>query len=311
MSATMPTTEKPFRPLLAATIENNEQLDSLTYPMIASPKIDGIRCVSHSQYGPITRSGKKIANLHIRKQLNALPLWGLDGEIVSGNITSVNVFNRTTTAVMSHGGEPQFMFHVFDTIALGGITPYDVRLQSVELTVRACTNMGIDYVRAHTWKVVHNPQDILEAEIDWLAHGYEGVMLRNTKGIYKLGRSTLREQILLKLKRFTDAEATIIGFEPLFSNQNPQTRNTQGLAVRSDHKAGLQQVETLGNLLVRCCSGRFGDFAIGSGFDQTLRKYIWDHRERYLGKTVTYKFQEVGVVEKPRFPIFLRFREVE
>jgi len=147
--------------------------------------------------------------------------------------------------------------------------------------------------------------------LEWLAHGFEGVMLRHPGAQYKYGRSTLREQILLKLKRFTDAEAKIIGYEPLYSNQNPQTRNSQGLAERSDHKAGKIQVETLGNLLVRDHSGRFGEFAIGSGFDQALRDTIWSDREGFLGRTVTYKFQQVGVKDKPRFPIFLRFREAE
>ncbi len=47
---------KLFRPLLAATIENNEQLGALAYPMIASPKVDGIRIVVHPALGPVTRS---------------------------------------------------------------------------------------------------------------------------------------------------------------------------------------------------------------------------------------------------------------
>ena len=303
---------KPFRPLLAATIENNEQLDSLSYPMIASPKVDGIRCICHPSLGPVTRSLKPIRNHFIRSKLEWIELFGLDGEIVSGPIAATDVFNRTTSAVMTQNGEPEFTYYVFDSMSFVDPIAYGVRLDSVRGRVEELRGrFGHIYTRQLAYRWVNNPQDVLDAEIDWLAHGFEGIMLRNPLGPYKHGRSTLREQTLLKLKRFTDAEAEIIGYEPLFSNQNPQTRNSQGLAERSDHKAGKVQVETLGNLLVRDCSGRFGEFAIGSGFDSATRAEIWSNRARFLGRTLTYKYQEIGVVGKPRFPIFLRFREAE
>lgn len=302
---------KPFRPLLAAAIDDNETLERLSYPLIASPKVDGIRCIVHPSHGPITRSGKNIKNKHIRESLGKQVIWGLDGEIVSGAIAATDVFNRTTTAVMTHDGTPDFMFHVFDTVTMNGC-PYVMRLESVERRAEEIrTITGLDYVRALPWRKVNNSSEVLDAEMDWLALGFEGVMLRYPQGPYKNGRSTLREQTLMKLKRFTDAEAEIVGFEPLWSNQNPQTRDSQGLAHRSDHKAGKIQVDTLGNLIVRDLSGRFSVFNVGSGFDSSLRQQIWDNRDRYIGKVITYKFQECGVVEAPRFPIFLRIREAE
>ncbi len=206
---------------------------------------------------------------------------------------------------MTTDGTPDFMYHIFDTHLLDDLS-YQTRLQTIENI--ACNS---EHVRVHTYRVVKNPDEVLEAEMDWLAHGFEGVMLRHSKGRYKQGRSTLKEQILMKLKRFKDAEAEIVGFEPLYSNQNPQTRNSQGLAERSDHKAGKVQIDTLGNLIVRDLSGRFSTFNVGSGFDQSLRSEIWNNRNGYLGRIITYKFQEVGILEAPRFPIFLRFREAE
>ena len=93
--------------------------------------------------------------------------------------------------------------------------------------------------------------------------------------------------------------------------QKSSGSNIQGLAERSDHKAGKVQVETLGYLRCRDISGGFGEFSIGSGYDANLRLEIWNNRDRYLGKIVTYKFQEIGSIDAPRFPIFLRFREEE
>ncbi len=300
---------KPFRPLLAATIENDQQLDGLAYPMIASPKVDGIRILCHSTLGPVTRSLKPVRNQYIRQILSLPDLKGLDGEIVMGPIAADNVFNRTTTAVMTIEGQQQgWRYHVFDDFRIGNEAMYDLRLETATIRVDA---LQFDFVKTLTSRIVRNSMDVLDCEVDWLGQGFEGVMLRHPAAQYKFGRSTLREQILLKLKRFTDAEAQIIGYEPLFSNQNPQTRNSQGLAERSDHKAGLKQIETLGNLLVRDSGGRFGEFAIGSGFDAATRATIWSDREGLLGRTVTYKYQQIGVKDKPRFPIFLRFREAE
>lgn len=302
-------TSKPFRPLLAATIENNEQLDALTYPMIASPKVDGIRCINHPSLGPITRSCKPIANLHIRSSLFIIACSDLDGELVSGPIAAPDVFNRTTSAVMTQSGDPEFMYHIFDSSILSEGVPYEKRLKDLGPRVKALRDSGIDYVKELTHTIVYCPDDVLTLEQVWLPKGFEGVMLRSPSGKYKQNRSTLKEQILLKLKRFTDAEAEVIGFEPLERNTNPQTRDLRGLAERSDHKAGKVQVETLGNLLVRDISGRFGEFSVGSGYDADTRATIWRDRERYIGKIIKYKFQEVGILEAPRFPIFLGFRE--
>lgn len=298
---------KLFRPLLAATIDNDAQLDALSYPMIASPKVDGIRIICHPSLGPVTRSLKPLRNAHIRGVLSKPVYQGFDGEVVSGDIAATDVFNRTTTAVMTQTGIPEFMYHVFDNMEV----PFDYNDRLTYLQGRIADRDLTPFARLLLHRIVRNPQDVLDAEIDWLALGFEGIMLRNPKGPYKHGRSTLLEQTLLKLKRFTDAEACITGFEPLFHNTNTQTRNSQGLAERSDHKAGKVQAESLGNLIVRDLSGQYGEFNVGSGFDQSLRQLIWDNRDRYLGKTITYKYQKIGSLEAPRFPIFLRFREAE
>ena len=62
--------------------------------------------------------------------------------------------------------------------------------------------------------------ELLIYEAKCLFEGYEGVMLRSIHGPYKLGRSTLREGWLLKLKRFSDSEAIILEVYEKMSNQN-------------------------------------------------------------------------------------------
>jgi hypothetical protein len=39
------------------------------------------------------------------------------------------------------------------------------------------------------------------------------------------------------------------------------------------------------------------------------RKEIWDNKEKYLGKLAKIKYQEAGKLIRPRFPVWLGFRD--
>lgn len=294
-----------FRPLLAAQIESSDQLNLLQYPLIGSPKVDGIRVLIHPELGPVTRSLKAVHNRFIFRELNKPELIGLDGEICIGSNSGPGVFARTTTAVMSYDGEPEFTYHVFDDFT-SPMDPYHARLVS---TRKKVVQAQLPYVEELESCRLINPEEVVIYERNCLEFGFEGIMLRHTHGHYKFNRSTFTQQILLKLKRFKDSEATVSGFQELHRNQNEQTQDILGLSDRSAHKAGMVPADTLGSLIVT--NETFGEFAIGSGFDSALRMEIWQKRDSYLGKTVTFKYQEVGIVDKPRFPIFLRFRGAE
>jgi DNA ligase-1 len=139
-----------------------------------------------------------------------------------------------------------------------------------------------------------------------LTRGYEGAMLRAPHGIYKFGRSTLKEGHLIKLKPFEDDEAEVIGFEEQCRNDNEATTNELGRTRRSSHKENRVPRGTLGALVLR--HSTFGDFNLGTGFDSALRQEIWHNRTKYLGKLVKFRYQAIGMKDKPRIPSFLGFR---
>lgn len=91
-------------------------------------------------------------------------------------------------------------------------------------------------------------------------------------------------------------------------NENPLEEDEFGLAKRSSHKANLTGSDTLGKLVL--ATPQWGEVNVGTGLDDALRAEIWANQGAYLGRTVTFKYQEV-LKEKPRFPVFLRFREGE
>ena len=232
-----------FKPMLACAAD----LSSLRFPLLASPKFDGIRCAVVNGE-PLTRSLKPIPNRYLRERLRAYA--DLDGELVLGNPKAKDCFQRTTSAVMSHDGEPtDVIFWVFDCISRKD-DPFHERLR------RAWTSLsqdpfGIGRLVEHT--SINDTAALDAYEAEHVAAGWEGVMLRDPYGAYKCGRSTAREGGLLKVKRFTDAEATVVGVEEQMHNENEAKTNALGLTERSScaeglraHGAGYRDSNTLG-----------------------------------------------------------------
>ena len=132
-------------------------------------------------------------------------------------------------------------------------------------------------------------------------------MLRDPMGTYKFGRSTVRDNILLKVKRFLDDEAVVIDIEEKMHNENEAQKDAFGRTKRSSSILGLVGANTTGTLIVENKEGQV--FGIGSGLNDLMRDEIWNNKEKYLGCLVKYKYFPQGVKELPRHPVFLGFRD--
>lgn len=81
----------------------------------------------------------------------------------------------------------------------------------------------------------------------------------------------------------------------------------RGYAKRSSKKEGLIPANTLGSLEVDWNGVILN---IGSGFNDEQRQDIWDNRSKYIGKLVTFKYQEIiDDIGKPRFSVWKWFRK--
>lgn len=286
--------EMSFRPLLGAKVEN---VYDLRYPLFASFKLDGIRAGWEGKE-LISRTRKTIPNRNLQKIFVDLGIpTGLDGELIVGEPNASDVYRKTNSYCMSHAKtttEP-VRFFVFDNYEQSGqfYQRYELLPEILPVVVRLDQHL------------VANSEELLEFEENAIALGYEGVVLRSPDGIYKQGRSTLREQYLLKLKRFTDAEATVVGFEMLLHNENEAVLDERGYTKRSTHIANKVAGNTLGALV---CLLYNREFRIGTGFSQSDRDEIWRNRDQYLGQLVKFKSFPVGVKDLPRHPVFLGWR---
>lgn len=275
----------------------------LTFPLYASPKLDGVRCIIVNGH-PMSRTLKPIPNKAVQQWLSHMSLDGLDGELIVGSPTASDVYRETSSGVMSQTGEPDFVFYAFD-LHTRPADNYERRLFALEKGVELLQHPKIKLLPQ---TLVNNEAELAAYETQVLEQGYEGVMLRNPTGGYKQGRSTAREGLLLKLKRFTDGEATITGFDELMHNGNEAQRDELGNTKRSSHQENLVPMDTLGALcVVDCVTGVA--FKIGTGYTAIHRKAIWQQRETLLGAVVKYKHFEIGVKDAPRFPVWLGFRD--
>jgi DNA ligase-1 len=219
----------------------------------------------------------------------------IDGELI---IPHAN-FNQIQSAIMSEDGEPtNFEFHVFDVISS---KPYLERMKELkDMKLPAFCKK----VLPHKFD---NEEDMLEYERECVDdYDFEGIMIRSPNGPYKFGRSTAKQGYLLKLKRFTDAEATIVGFEEMMHNENEKTKDELGHSKRSHKKAGMVPAGVLGAFTVEMADGK--QFKVSTGMTAEDRANYWENRESMLGQLVKYKFQEAGAKDLPRFPVFLGIR---
>lgn len=275
-----------FKPMLASPAD----LDTLRYPLLASPKLDGIRAVVLGGR-VLSRKLLEIPNRHVQTLLGRLE--GMDGELILGDPTAPDVYRKTNSAVMSHDGEPPITFYVFDWVKRPEL-PYEERMH------KALHLLGDrEYARWHLQERIDDREDLEFFEAQWVNQGYEGLMLRDPRAPYKFGRSTAKEQILLKVKRFEDSEAQILGVEEEMANLNEAGRDALGRTKRSHAKAGKVGKGTMGALLVRDLKTGV-EFSLGGGFTAADRAGAWEP-----GEIVKYKFFPVGVKDKPRHPIFI------
>ncbi len=275
-----------MKPMLAATLE---KLEDVQFPVYVSPKLDGIRCLIHNGVA-VSRALKPIPNKYIQEQLKGLSN-GLDGELMLHR----GDFNAVQSAILSEDGEPDFYYAVFDIIL---DKPFEDRLRIINKRV---VPKAIYFGAIKVYSI----DELQDKENYAIDDGYEGIMLRSPNSPYKFGRSTVKEGYLLKYKRFKDDEAIITGFVEELHNENVAEKDNLGHTKRSSKKAFLKPMQTLGSLSV---VWNDKNFSIGTGFDAAMRKEIWNNQDKFLGKSVTFKYQELSKYGIPRFPTFKGFR---
>jgi DNA ligase-1 len=299
--------------MLSAKLPENvtpEQLRELVpFPVLATPKFDGIRC---ERIDDIVRSGrnfKELANNYIYTQIESKCEGELDGEIITFTDGKQDEFNEIQSKVMSHNGEPDFKFMVFDIITKDLNRIY---------TERTFIDLQEHNLPSFCEKIIpvwiHNVEELLDYELQCITRnpareGHEGVMLRIPQSPYKCGRSTLNQFWLVKLVRYAESEAIVLDIYEQMQNMNEATTSSVGYTVRRKTKDAREGKGIMGSMLVRDIKTDM-EFKVGcaKGMQNNLRAHIWENADEFLGKMITYKYKPYGMKDKPRHPVFKGFR---
>lgn len=292
----------PFRPMKGASVTDPAQL---SYPRLCSPKLDGIRALVTARGELLTGKLKPVPNVRLQRLWGRLAFAGYDGELIAGAATASTVFNHTQSVVMSreHPDTDSVVFWAFDHFLRPELDYVERRLllrENLEARVRLVPDQ---------W--ARSAAELSRFHAAYVDRGYEGTMTRLGAGPYKYGRSTLREQYLLKWKPFEDAEGWLVGVEEARENRNPAERSELGLQKRSSAKAGRVPKGTAGTLLVE--TAEWGCVRVGPGnLTAEERITLWEDWRadpaRHHRRQLTFQFQRVGTDAAPRLPTFRRWR---
>lgn len=293
-----------FKPMLAADLAKvDNDFSKVRLPVLVSPKLDGVRCIIWEGVA-YSRNAKPLRNKFVQKW--AANYHNLDGEMIVGEPVGGTVLSRSM-AVSAIEGEPDFTFHLFDCVE-GIAENFNTRrkhVQAEHLDEERIT--GVVHFEARTI------DDLVKAEVHYLADGYEGIMLRAPDGPYKHGRSTLKEGWLIKVKRFIDGEAVVIGLEEAEENTNAATRDELGRTKRSSAKAGKVGKGMVGTIIVR--DKKWGEMRLAPGVMTHQDRLMWWEMyakpsvpESLIGQLVHWRAFGYGVKDKPRFPRFYGVR---
>jgi len=236
---------------------------------LVSEKLDGVRARWDGRR-LLSRGGKVFAAP--AWFLEGFPSETLDGELWIGRGRYEDV-SSVVRRKHPHDGWRTVRLMVFDLPEHDGM--FEQRAQAIKRLVK---RIDSPYLAAIEQKTIETQADLMQYFHDIIDQGGEGVMLHRKGACYAAGRSL----DLLKLKPFTDAEGTVIGYRP--------------------GKGRL--VGMIGSLKVRTNQGMI--VYVGSGFTDKERRHPPPLQSR-----ITFRYQGLTKNGIPRFPVLLRVRNEE
>ena len=303
-------------------------IEKIKFPCIVQPKIDGCR-FGHLIGKPTGRSLKQHKNYYTNNFFDSEVFNGFDGEMACDqDQTHPDLCRVTSSALGTYEGQPFLKWWIFDVFNehsydLNYFDRYKLAIQKVNRLHRIYPGL-LPHLEVVPSYACASLNDLLSYEEDFLELGYEGVIVRDPNAKYKQGRSTVREGGLLRIKRFIEAEARIIGLVEGETNNNEAQIDERGYTFRTSHKAnkvGNGMIGSLIGLLLKNVYSPFDNkllFAAGQtvtispgSLTHDERKYYWENQEQIIGKISKFKLFPKGVKDKPRFPNHVCFRNEE
>lgn len=267
--------------VLPMLLENyHDRKKDIVFPCFVQPKLDGVRCI-YINGKLISRTGKNFACLNnILDELKDVSLQ-LDGELYSDNLTFQEISGIVRKIKLSDKDLEKInkiKYVIYDVILTD--TPFVTRFEKLKKLFKEHKFKNIELLKT---EIIESP-DLLDKKHDnYTKEGYEGLVIRNLKGLYSINRRSVDVQ---KYKKFDDAEFEIIGATTGVGNE-------KGAVIwECITKTGL----------------KFHTRPIGT---MKERRTLFKNSKDYIGKMITIKYFGLTDEGIPRFPIGISLRDYE
>jgi len=290
------TTTRKIFPMLANKYEpssSSKKRAGIVFPCYVQPKLDGLRCVVYLDKATQTpvyqsRTGGIFTTLHhldgaIRQLLKDSPELALDGELYTKQIPFEElaglIKKKAITSQEDIAKIQCVQYHLYDIVLAE--TPFRLRTQIIHdlpKTASLKTDPLIEIVPTH---YVNAESEFREKFGEFVAQGYEGIMLRNVTGLYQ---ENYRSNDLMKYKEFFESEYPIVGFK---------------------EAAGRDE----GTVIWECETPDGRRFSVRPRGTQESRREWFANAKTYVGSQLTVIYQELSEMGVPRFPVGKALRD--
>jgi ATP-dependent DNA ligase len=290
-----------IRPMLAHTYELGSYQKTrgakISYPALVQPKFDGLRCLAYLDgKGNVvleSRTGKSFYHLdHIRNELKTFfsmikivspdSKFYFDGELYSHVLPFekiTGICRRETLTLEEELKESVLIrYYVYDCFDLSHLD--QTNEQRFDILKKLFSDISTKYIVLSPTEKVGSEKEMLKWHKKYIEDGYEGIMIRNLAGLYKIkGRS----KDLQKYKTFVDEEFKVIGYH-----------SEEGAA---------------GGVVWECITKDGKEFSVRPRGTVEERQQFLENADDYIGKKLTVIFQEYSEDGVPRFPVGKAFRD--
>lgn len=267
---------KLIKPVLAHNFDDYKH--KIQWPAYAQKKYDGIRCLAVYAAGNVklySRLSKQFKSMvHIEKTLEPIlsEEFILDGELYKHGDNNfqelISMIKRDSPSEKSGLIE----YHVYDIFFPAQPTlTYQQRFERLQKILPK--NHRI--IKQVDTVVVNSEDELWKFHEKCTQEGYEGAMVRDMRGQYTPDK---RSMMLLKVKKFIDAEFEIVG------------------VVEGKGKSE-------GQAIFVCQTPEGKEFRVRCEGEDSLRRKYWRDRDKMIGKLLTVKFFSYSTDGVPRFPV--------
>ncbi len=265
--------QKVLLPMLA--LDYHKRKHDIIFPCFVQPKLNGVRCI-HQNNKFMSRKGKEFTTLdHLESELKLLGIKVPDGEIYKKDLSLQEIIRRVKKDRGPKTDELEYWI-------------YD------QINNETFENRNKDILAKHLHSVPHrvvyvptilvkSEKEIKEWHDKWVLEGFEGAIVRNVNGLYKVKH---RSKDLQKFKMFQDSEFEIVGAH-------------EG----SGPDAGTVVFE------VKTKKGQV--FSVRPKGTREMRTEWMKDIKNIVGKDLTVRWQNLSETGIPIFPVGIAIRDYE